>query len=187
MASGWIVFLAIVEYHGLDSRKRCVMAKSSRKSNPQTNKRTNTRARRQVTVGPLALTPKISNAAANAAADALCALLNNGYLRIYDGSQPTDADTAIGAQVLLAELRFGATAFGAAVAGVATANAITSDSAANATGTASWFRALKSDGTTVVMDGSVGTSGANLNINSTAIQINAAVSVSSYTYTVQKG
>lgn len=134
----------------------------------------------------MALNPKLSNAGANAAADAVTALLATGYLRIYDGSQPATADTAISTQVLLAELRFGATAFGAAVAGVSTANAITADSSADATGTAAWFRALKSDGTSAVFDGSVGTSGANLNLNSTAIQSGAAVSVSALTYTQQK-
>jgi hypothetical protein len=50
----------------------------------------------------MALNPKLSNAAANAAADAACVLVNTGYLRIYDGTQPTSADTAVGAQVLLA-------------------------------------------------------------------------------------
>lgn len=135
----------------------------------------------------MALTQKLANAQASRAADAVCARLNNGYLRFYDGTQPTDADTAIGAQVLLAELRWNATAFAAAVNGVATANAITPDSSANATGTVAWFRALESDGTTVVFDGSLGTSGANMTINSTAIQANAAVSVSAYTYTQAKG
>jgi hypothetical protein len=134
----------------------------------------------------MALTPKLANNAASAAADAVAALANNGYLRIYDGTQAADADTAVGAQVLLAELRFGATAFGAAANGVATANAITQDSSANATGTASWFRALKSDGTTPLWDGSVGTSGANLNLNSVSIVSGAAVSVTSFTYTQQK-
>ncbi len=131
----------------------------------------------------MALSPKLSDAAANAAADTVCALLNTGYLRIYDGTQAANANTALGVQQLLAELRFNSTAFGSAVAGVATANALTPDSSANNTGTASWFRALKSDGTTVVFDGSVGTSGANLNLNSVAISSGAAVSVSSFTYT----
>lgn len=135
----------------------------------------------------MALNPKISNAAANAEADATCALLNTGYLRIYDGSQPTNADTAVSTQTLLAELRFGATAFGSAASGVATANSITADSSANATGTASWFRALKSDGTTAIFDGSVGTSGADLNIGSTSIASGATVSISSFTYTRNKG
>jgi hypothetical protein len=127
---------------------------------------------------------KMSNASANAEANALAALLNNGYLRIYDGAQPATADTAIGAQVKLAELRFGATAFGAAANGVITANAITADSDADATGTAAWFRCFESDGTTPVMDGSVGASGCDLNINSVAIQIHAQVSVSSFVHTV---
>lgn len=130
---------------------------------------------------------KRSNVAVTEEADRVCALLNTGYLRIYDGTQPANADTAVGAQVLLAELRFGSTAFAAAVNGVASANAITQDSSANATGTATWFRALKSDGSTVVCDGSVGTSGADCNINSTAIQAGAAVSATSMTYTANKG
>jgi hypothetical protein len=134
----------------------------------------------------MALTPKLSNAAASAAADAVCVLANNGFIDIYDGAQPTNADTAVGAQVKLARLTFGATAFGAASNGVATANAIGSDASADATGTAAWFRVLKTDGTTVLWDGSVGTSGSNININSTAIQSAAAVSCSSFTYTQSK-
>ena len=134
----------------------------------------------------MALNPKLSNAEANVAANAVCANANSGFLRIYDGTQPTDADTAIGAQVLLAELTFNATAFGAAVNGVATANAITADSSANATGTATWFRAVRSNGTSVLFDGSVGTSGADLNLNTTSIVSGASVSVSSFTYTQSK-
>ena len=134
----------------------------------------------------MALTPSLANVAANAAADAVCALLNNGYLRIYSGTQPANADTALSGNTLLAELRWNATAFGASSAGVATANAITSDASADNTGTATFFRALKSDGTTAIFDGSVGTSGANLNLNSVSIQAGAAVSVSAFTYTQQK-
>lgn len=130
---------------------------------------------------------KTSETGVNAKVDALTALLNNGYLRIYDGTQPTNADTAIGAQNLLAELRFNATAFGAGSGGIATANAFTGDSAADATGTASWFRAFKSDGTTVVCDGSVGTSDSDLNVNSVAFQVGAAVDVTGFTLTENKG
>lgn len=136
----------------------------------------------------MANNPKRTNAAASLAADAICGTpADNGYLRIYDGTQPANADTAVGAQVLLAELRFGADAFAAASNGVATANAITDDSSANATGTATWFRVLRSDGTSVLFDGSVGTSGADLNLNSVAIQSGAAVSVTAFTFTEQKG
>ena len=90
----------------------------------------------------MALNTQLSNEAVNAEGDALGALLNNGYLRIYDGSQPATANTAVSSQVLLAELRFNATAFAATSGGVMTANAITAESSANASGTASWFRAL---------------------------------------------
>lgn len=132
----------------------------------------------------MALNPKTAVARRNAAIDNVCGNLNSGFLRIYDGTQATDADTALGAQVLLAELTFGGTAFGAAVAGSASANAITSDTSANATGTATWFRCLKSDGTTVVFDGSVGTATANLILNSVAISSGATVACSAFSVTM---
>ena len=133
------------------------------------------------------LTPKFSNTTVNAKANAVGNSLDLGYIRIYDGTQATDADTAIGAQVLLAELRFGADAFGAASAGVITANAITSDASANATGTASWARILASDGTTVWLDGSVGTATSNIILNTVSIVLAAVVSISSLTITESKG
>ena len=130
---------------------------------------------------------KLSNEAVNAEADAFSVLLDNGYLRIYDGTQPATANTAIGSQVLLAELRFNADAAPVAVNGVLTFNAITQDSSANNTGTASWFRALKSDGSTVLFDGTVGVSGSDLNIATTSIVAGAIVGVTSAGYTVNKG
>jgi hypothetical protein len=136
----------------------------------------------------MAKNPKFSDTTANAKAVAATALLNNGYLRIYDGSQPANANAGIGGATLLAELRFNATAFGAPSAGVAVANAITSDTDANATGTAAWFRALESDGTTVVFDGSIGAGGTfDLVLNTTSIVIHAEVAVSSFTYTENEG
>lgn len=139
----------------------------------------------------MADTTKVSNAAATAEANALSGLLDNGYLRIYDSTggtgQPATVDTAIGSQVLLAELRFANPADAGAANGVITFSAITQDSSANATGTATWFRAFGSDGTTAVWDGNVSTSGATLNLNTTAIQSGAAVSVTSLTFTVNKG
>jgi hypothetical protein len=126
-------------------------------------------------------TTKTAVAARNTAIDAVTALANSGKLRIYSGTQPTDADTALSGNTLLAELVMNATAFAAASSGSASANAITSDSSADATGTATFFRLFKSDGTTVIMDGAVGTSGAQLNLNTTSIVTAAAVSVTSFT------
>lgn len=139
----------------------------------------------------MADTTRLSNAAATAEADALAGLLDNGYLRIYDSTggtgQPATVDTAIGSQVLLAELRFANPSDAGAANGVITFSALTADSSANATGTATWFRAFKSDGSTAVWDGSVSTAGATLNLNTTSIVIGAAVSVTSLQFTVNKG
>lgn len=134
----------------------------------------------------MALTPRLADAAKNAATDAVAALCNNGYLRIYDSTgtgQPADPDSAVTTQVLLAELRLGSPAFAAAVAGVATANPISDDASANASGTATWFRVLASDGTTTLFDGSVGTATANLIMASTVIVAGAVVSVTALSYT----
>lgn len=130
--------------------------------------------------------PKLSNAAANASADAVAALFNSCYFKIYDSTQAATADTSVSGQTLLSTLRCNATAFGSSSAGVATANAITSDTDAAATGTATWFRVLKSDNSTVVMDGSVGTSGADVNLATVSIVQHATVSITAFTYTQSK-
>jgi hypothetical protein len=96
---------------------------------------------------------KTTVASRNLGLDTECDQLNNGYMRIYSGSVPATSDTALGAQVLLAEGRFGATAFAAASGASKTANALTADASADASGTPSFFRAFKSDGTTVVHQG----------------------------------
>lgn len=101
-------------------------------------------------------------------------------LRIYSGSRPATGGTAT---TLLAELTCNATFAPAAAAGVLTMNAITSDSSADSTGTASWFRMVKSDGTTHVLDGDVGTSGSDLNLNSVSIVATGSVALSSFTIT----
>lgn len=133
----------------------------------------------------MALNTQMSDLSVNTEADALTPLFSSGYLRIYSGTQPATADTALSGNTLLAELRFNATAFGSASSGVLTANAITADSSADNSGTASFFRALKSDGTTVLMDGSVGTSSANMIVATTTITAAQTVSCSSFTIDVR--
>jgi len=136
----------------------------------------------------------MANSAVNAEADALSALLNDGYFRIYDGEQPETPDSPISTQILAAELRFGNPAFASAVDGVITATPITPETDAKATiVAATWYRAFKSDGTTPMMDGSIGVKDLpnpgdryNLELNSVAIQIHAEVSVSSFIHTVTK-
>lgn len=122
--------------------------------------------------------------------EALDTLTNNaasGKLRIYSGTRPTNADTALSGNTLLAELTMNSTAFGSASSGVLTANAITSDSSADATGTATFARLFESDGTTVIEDYSLGTSGTEVVISTTSIVATAVVSCSSFTITFPVG
>lgn len=104
----------------------------------------------------------------------------SALLRIYDGARPA---TGGAATTLLAELTCNATFAPAASGGVLTLNAIAQDASANATGTATWFRIVKADGTTHVLDGNVGTSGSDLNLTTTSIVATQPVSVTSFTIT----
>lgn len=126
----------------------------------------------------------LSDTAAEAEANALAPLMNSGFIEIYSGTQPINANTALSGNTLLVTLTFGNPAFGSAAAGgIITANAITSGTAV-ATGTATFARIYKSDNTTVVMDVQVGTSGAYINLNTVSIVSGGLVSVTSFTHTV---
>lgn len=117
----------------------------------------------------------------NAQMDAITTFAGaSGKLRIYSGARPATGGTVT---TLLAELTCNATFAPAASGGVLTLNSITQDAAADATGTATWFRLVKSDATTHVMDGDVGTSGSDLNLNSTSLTAGATVSVTSFVIT----
>ena len=121
-----------------------------------------------------------STAIRNARLDAITtAVGGSALLRIYDGTRPATGGTAT---TLLAELTCNATFAPAASGGVLTLNAITADSSANATGTATWFRIVTS-GATFCIDGNVGTSGSDLNFNTTSFVSGGNVSVSSFTIT----
>ncbi len=122
------------------------------------------------------------NLALNAAFD----VLNAGFVEIYSGSQPATPDAGIGGATLLATCNLSATAFGAASAGTKTANAIANGTAV-ATATATWFRCYKSDGTTAVLDGTVGTSGTDMIMNDVAITTGGTVPITSMTISMPVG
>jgi hypothetical protein len=128
---------------------------------------------------PLSFASTLRTSRADLIDDAVNAGTGAGLLRIYSGTRPSTGGTAT---TLLAELTFSDPAFGNAAAGVITASAITADASANATGTATWFRIVDSSGT-FVMDGDVGVSGSDLNLNSTSISTGQNVSVTSFVIT----
>jgi hypothetical protein len=111
-------------------------------------------------------------------------------INFYSGTVPTYADSALSGNTLLASLAMSATPFGApsgSAAGdnaVITANAITA-ATATATGTATFYRVMDSAGTPAPhFQGTVGTSGSDINLGSVAIQSGAQVSLTSYTQTL---
>lgn len=115
----------------------------------------------------------------NAELDAITTQIGtSGKLRIYSGTQPATGGTAT---TLLVDLPLSATAAPAAASGVLTLNAITTTNA-SATGTASWFRILTS-ANGILIDGTVGTSGADLNLNTLSLVSGGPVAISSFTIT----
>lgn len=132
----------------------------------------------------MANSPEFYDATVKAGVDAMAALLNSGFIKIYTGAQPSLNGAVTG--TLLVTLTFSATAFPASSASggvvTASANSITSGTAGNS-GTAGYFALVKSDNSTVVATGSCGTSGADLNLDSTSISSGATVACSSFTIT----
>lgn len=120
----------------------------------------------------------------NARLDAISTAVGaSGLVRIYDGTRPASGGAAT---TLLAQLTCSATFAAAAAAGVLTVNTITQDSAADATGTATWFRVTTSGGTFVI-DGSVAASGSDLNLTTVSIVAGGPVSITSFTITTGNG
>jgi hypothetical protein len=136
----------------------------------------------------------ITNAVAQSMLNAFTTATDAGtaaVINIYSGTVPADADTALGAQVLLAQLTMSGTSFPAATdlnpGARITANAITSDSSADATGTAAFFRILTQSGGTVTAQGTVGTASADLILNTTSITSGSTVSITAATVTLPEG
>lgn len=133
---------------------------------------------------------KLSVAARNGMCNTLVDRIDNGTaagtLKFYTGTQPTDPDTALSGNTLLATLTFSDPAFGNAASGTATASAITDDSSADATGTVTFFR-IEDSAPIAEIDGAVSTSGAEINFNTTSWTAGDAVSVTSLTITQPQG
>ncbi len=121
-------------------------------------------------------------------------ILRGCKIAIYSGTQPADADTAASGTLLVTISESGGAdglTWGDSVDGVLSKAADeTWQGTAVATGTAGWFRCYQSgDDPTAAetvlarFDGSVSTSGAQLNMSSTAIVIDAVQTISAFTYT----
>ena len=120
-------------------------------------------------------------------------LMALGFLDIYSGGQPADADTAESGTKLVAitvdSLGTGLS-WADAVAGVCAKAAEVWSGVGLVAGTAGWFRfyaaahTLGVSTTAIRFDGSVGTSGAQLNMSSTTIAVGATTTIDTFTITL---
>lgn len=117
----------------------------------------------------------LSNARLDQVTVARDAGVGPGSIQIYNGVRPAAGGAPT---TLLAEPIFSDPSSPAAIGGVLTANAITGVNAL-VTGTATWFREVDGNGV-FVLDGDVGTSGSDLNLNTVDLVSGVPVSISSY-------
>ena len=131
------------------------------------------------------MTLSINNTTRAAMMDAITARAGNGALiRIYNGSRPSNTTGA--ATTLLAQLSCATPFAPASPSGVLTLNAITPTLSALFTDTATWFRIVQSNGSTVVLDGSVSTVQAatgDLQFDTNVITLGGTVNISNATIT----
>ena len=117
----------------------------------------------------------------NAKLDANTTVIGNaGKLEIYAGTDSAGTNNAEG--TLLAVFTLGSP-FAPAASGGVQSPTLPAATTGVAAGTAGWARVTKADGSTAVMDLTVGTSGAQINLNTLTISIGVAVSVTSWTIT----
>lgn len=126
-----------------------------------------------------------------AAAAAMAAALNThigttATIRIYDGTAPTNAGTALGSNNVLATFTLSNPAFDSTANGVMTLDVTPALTvAAGASGTATFFRILQA-GTTAVLQGSVTATGGggDLQLNTTSLSSGVNVTITSGTVTM---
>lgn len=123
--------------------------------------------------------------ASNSVCAADCYAMRAARVNFYDGTRPTDPDTAVTTQNRLVTLTLGNPAFASPVAGAATAEAIESG-VVEIAGTPTWYRVVDPYGA-VQRDGDVGSDVVLLNALGdpvTLLAIGETVMVSSWTYRV---
>lgn len=137
----------------------------------------------------------ITNAVARAMLNAFTTANDAGtaaVINIYSGTPPIDADAALSGNTQLAQLTMSATSFGAAADSGSntariTAAAIASDTSADATGTATFFRILTQNAGTVIGQGTVGTTSADLILNTVGISAGSTVAISTAAIDLPEG
>jgi hypothetical protein len=125
------------------------------------------------------------DAMANAFDDACNAGTPPARIEHRTGAQPTNVGDASSGTLLGTNIMSNP-AFGAASTGVITAGSISSDTNADASGTAGYFRIYTGAGgdTAALAQGNTSTSGADLNFDNNVIVAGGTIAISSLTVTV---
>src|SRR4051812_30026431 len=123
---------------------------------------------------------RLATATQNAMMDAVETRVDIGAgaatVKLYSGTQPATANTALSGNTLLATFTLDNPAFGAASSGTITLAGVPRATTGVAAGTATFFRMETSDPFTVC-DGDVGTASATLILNTVTISVGVAVSI----------
>jgi hypothetical protein len=126
---------------------------------------------------------QLSVAVRNARLDAIETTIGaTAVLRIRTGAPPATCATADSGTVL-AEMTLPASWMADAASGQKAISGTWQDTSANAAGTADHFRIYESTGTTCGLQGTVGTSGEDLNLDNDVIAVGQQVTVTSFTLT----
>lgn len=109
----------------------------------------------------------------------------NALVRIYSGTVPTNAGTALSGNTLLAETAPVSDWMAAAASGSKALVSALSDTSANATGTASFFRVYDSTGTTCHIQGTVTVTGGggDMTVDNTSFATGQAFTINTFTLT----
>jgi hypothetical protein len=126
---------------------------------------------------------QLSVAVRNARLDAIETTIGtSAIMRIRTGAAPATCATADSGTVL-ATLNLPADYLAAAASGSKAKSGTWEDTSADATGTAAHFRIYDSAGTTCHLQGTVGTSGADLNVDNVSFAAGQSFTVTGFTLT----
>lgn len=123
---------------------------------------------------------QLSTSVRNAMLDSLETTVGTApILKIISGSAPANCAAATTGTVL-ATMTLPSDWLANASSGSKALSGTWQDASADATGTAGYFRLFDSSGTTCHLQGTCGTSGADLNLDSTSITVGQSVTITSF-------
>ncbi|HEX2882119.1 MAG TPA: hypothetical protein VHO25_21515 [Polyangiaceae bacterium] len=129
---------------------------------------------------------KFSTEARSAKAQSYIDLISGGFIRAYNGTKPTNPNTALAGNTLLGSIPLNTPA-GTVTNGVATLDVTgATDASADAAGTPTFCRIFKSDGTTAVIDLTAGVGSGECNFTA-IIAAGAGLPLSSCVFTEPVG